>query len=329
MSELQYAARMREEEMKQQATLAEAASKKYEDDYVAALEAVEEMRMAAARRRDHFIEYKSNVKKKLLSEALKRIYVGSIKNPTVSEKSLCEALLGNFIEERGVDELLEGFARSRTHFLSVLESAVNKYYNIVMEEVDEEDEDTMVLDRDHIQDFMDEIEDKEDIEDITATIRMRIADAEEQFVNRNDQDKHNLDDILKSTAQRVADAKPDNDNEYGEDEEQEDDEEETGEDGMSTEMDDEVYEMALMRQRMDAVLDRPRSVFDRMVRNVSEAAIKDPELRKQYSENGRLDMNKVVESVRCMYGLLEMVNTLQIERVDEKYIEDTIKSING
>ena len=38
-------------------------------------------------------------------------------------------------------------------------------------------------------------------------------------------------------------------------------------------------------------------------------------------------MDAIVESARCMYALLETVSTIQLEKVDIKYIEDTLKSI--
>ena len=70
------------------------------------------------------------------------------------------------------------------------------------------------------------------------------------------------------------------------------------------------------------------NIFDRMVRNISESVIKNEEIKKEFTlENGRLDMNKIVESARCMYTLLEMVSTLKIENVDSQYIEDALKSI--
>ena len=316
-------------------SLAEAALAKENEEpneYLKVLERKTMVREAAIAKNQRFNKYKTAVKTKLVTEALKRIYVGSIKNPTPSEISLCEALLGNFIEERGVNNLLEGFKTSNTRFLHMLESAVNTHYNAIMEEADEDNPDTLVIDRDNVREFMDEIEDTEDIDDVTNTIRIRVANAEEDFVNRNEQDKNNINDLLKDTAQRVADARPDNDNDY--DEAIGDDVEENPDDPMSGETAGEeidvkeMYDMMQVRRRINAITDRPRSIFDRMVRNVSEAAIKNPELRNQYGDGkGRLDMTKIVESVRCMYSLLEMVNTLKLEQVDAKYIEDTIKSI--
>ena len=337
MAEAMFVAQMWEEERKkQQAALTEAAIVKDNEqpnEYLAALESKTMVREAAAQKAQRFTNYKKAVKTKLVTEALKRIYVGSIKNPTPSENSLCEALLGNFIEERGIDNLLEGFKQSNTRFLYMLESAVDKHYNAILEEVDEENPDTMVIDRDNIREFMDEIEDTEDIDDVTNTIRIRIANAEEDFVNRNEQDKNNINDLLKDTAQRVADARPSNDNDYDEAIEGEGGEE-NPDDPMSGETNGEeinvgeMYDMMHVRRKINSITDRPRSIFDRMVRSVSEAAIKNPELRNQYGDGkGRLDMTKIVESVRCMYGLLEMVNTLKLEKVDAKYIEDTIKSI--
>ena len=105
MAEAMYAAQLwAEEHKKQQAALAEAALAKENEEpneYLKALERKTMVREAAIAKNQRFNKYKTAVKTKLVTEALKRIYVGSIKNPTPSEISLCEALLGNFIEERG------------------------------------------------------------------------------------------------------------------------------------------------------------------------------------------------------------------------------------
>ena len=65
-----------------------------------------------------------------------------------------------------------------------------------------------------------------------------------------------------------------------------------------------------------------------MVRNLSEAALKNEDAKGTLiDESGKLDMDAIVESAHCMYALLETVSTIQLEKVDIKYIEDTLKSI--
>ena len=65
-----------------------------------------------------------------------------------------------------------------------------------------------------------------------------------------------------------------------------------------------------------------------MVINLGELAMTKEPLRKEFVlENGRLDVDKVVETVRCMYTVLETVSSLNLEKVDDKYIEETLNSM--
>lgn len=319
MGEMYKTAMAQQKENEANTILREAAIAREEENRENEYFAREAMKEAVHMKRERFSEYKDNVRKALLTEALKRIYVGSIKNPSSDEKSICEAFLGNFINERGVDNLLNNFENSNTEFLESLNELINKYHKIITEEADMEDPDTFTCDKEHIDNFMKELEDKEDVEDITDIIRMRVAGAEEDFVNRNERDRNDMKSILADTAQRVQDAKPDMDNEYGPEDGEEDDE---------TSEAIQREQMLEAKQRISKLNARPRSVFDRMVRNLSESIMRNQELHDQFiGENGRLDMEKVVDSVRCMYTMLEMVSTLKIEKVDAQYIEDTIKSI--
>lgn len=282
----------------------------------------EAIREAAIKKRNAFSEYKANVKKLLVTEAMKKLYIGCFQNPNKHEVSVCEAFLGDFIASRGTDQLLENFRNSNTPFLETMGEMIDKKYDEVITKVDPEDPDTFVVDREHVNDFLKEIDDQEDVEDVTNIIRLRVSNAEEDFVNRNERDKQNMKDVLDATAQRVQDAKPDLDNEYMDDDDSDDSENMSDADIIKQES------MIDAKRKIYEINSAPRTIFDRMVRNTSEAVIKDSNLRDEFIiEGGRLNMDKVVDSVRCMYTLLEMVSTLKIEKVDAQYVEDTIKSI--
>ena len=56
--------------------------------------------------------------------------------------------------------------------------------------------------------------------------------------------------------------------------------------------------------------------------------VKDESVRERYmTENGTLDVDLAVESAKVMYGFLETLNTIQIEKVDEKYIANIINGM--
>ena len=269
----------------------------------------EALKEAAEKKINDFYKYKDDVKKALLSEALLGIYQNVFINSSIREEALTESLMNQYIEENGTTNILKRMKYSNNIILKNLYEAVTEKSDEITKDATADDPSTQVIDKDNIKDFWKEIDNSEDVEDATNIIRLRVANAEEDFVNRNQQDKANIDTILKDTASRIQTAKSGNDNEYAEDVEE--------------------SETRLAKDKIYQIQhESHRNVFDRMVRSLSEVVVKNEDIKKEFTlENGRLDMDRIVESVRCMYGLLEMVSTLGLENVDEKYIEDTIKSI--
>lgn len=258
---------------------------------------------------DRFYEYKKDVKKTLLTEALGRIYKDSIFHISDREAALCESLIGAYIENTGVDNILKNMRFSKSGLLVSIYEAEQEAFDKITDGANADDVDSQTIDPKDIDDFWNQIDKNNDIEDVTNMIRLRVSNAEEEFVNKNQEDKEDIKSILKDTAERVQNAKATNDNDYSDAVEE--------------------SEMNLAKDKIYRIQHESyHNVFDRMVRNISESVIKNEEIKQEFTlENGRLDMDKIVESARCMYTLLEMVSTLKIENVDSEYIEEALKSI--
>ena len=268
----------------------------------------ENQKMAFNKSVDKLFEFKANVKKSLIKKMLMELCVGSIPNYTHREYSICENLIENYISEVGETTRLKSMRFSENGFLRTCWSEINSHYKTITEDATC-DEDTQYIDSGSLDDFWKDVDNTEDVDDITNLIRMRVSNAEENFINRNQQDKENVKTVLKQTADRVQMAKATNDNDYAE----------SVEESETRIAKDKIYKIQH---------EGYRSVFDRMVRNLSEAAVKNKDAKGSLiDENGKLNMDSIVESARCMYSLLETIGTIQLEKVDNKYIEDTLKSI--
>ena len=89
-------------------------------------------------------------------------------------------------------------------------------------------------------------------------------------------------------------------------------------------------ESATMNNRKikDITENRPLTIFEKMTRELGSSIVRNVSIREQYlDENGSLDSGSVVESARVMYGFLETLNTLKLEKVDEKYIAKVLEEI--
>lgn len=290
-------------------TLAENARKQEIENMNKLREEIDNAKLVHEAKIDNFYTYKADVKKTLLTEALGRIYKGSIFHITDREAALCDSLLGSYIESTGVDAILKNMRFSKSGLLVNIYEAEQEAFDDITKDANAEDVTSQTIDPKAIEDFWDNIDKNNDIDDVTNMIRLRVSNAEEDFINKNQADKEDIKTILKDTAERVQNAKASNDNDYSE-----------------------AVEESEMRIAKDKIYniqhESYHNVFDRMVRNISEAVLKDQVIKEQFSlDNGRLDMDKIVESARCMYTLLEMVSSLKIEKVDSEYIESALKSI--
>ena len=298
------------ERKKQRQLLKENAVKLEKERLNAEHNRIEDIRMNREAKLEAFQNFKSNVKVALLSEALGNICVGSIYHPSNLEKSYCEALIGQYIQENGAFNIIRKMKRSDSALLRNIAEEVEEYSEEIVKDANPDDEDSQVIDKEKVADFWKEIDKANDIEDVTNTIRLRVANAEEDFLDKARADKNDIDDILQTAADNVAAAKEAGD--------KEDDYAEKVEESETRIARDKIYQIQH---------EGKRNLFDRMVRNLSEIAMKNEDIKDTFIENGKLNVNKIVDSVRCMYTMLEMVSTLQIEKVDAAYIENTLASM--
>lgn len=287
-------------------------------------------------------EFRNVVKESLVRRFLNGIIIESMNAPSIEEQSLCEVLVGNYVRENGADEIMKRCRLSRDFYLNEVASCYKKYYKSIVEDAttdsqpissdkeisDELDttknddleskestedkinnDNPLVMNTPKVEEFWKEIDANPETNDITNTIRLRVANAEEEFINRVQQDKENINDILKDTAERVKTAQ------------------ETGKDDYASAV--ETSESAVARDKIYHIQhEMSRNVFNQMVTAMSESVMKHEDLKNGFlNESGRLDVGKVVDSVRCIYTLMEAVSYLKIENVDEEYIKNTLASM--
>lgn len=258
-----------------------------------------------------FANYLDSLKESLLFEALFKVYSKSVEESCLNRnKILMKNNLMSYIKENGAESLLSKM-RNRTYFLSELALLVEEAFDDLKTDMDPDNVESLQPDREKLNDFMDRLNNLQSAEDVENAIRMRVADAEEEFITDNMEDKYNATTIMNQTAQRIEALKKDT---YGD---------ENGEEA-SFNVDMEAEKTAEMNQEMTRIImDREKTVFEQMVVSLSESVMKDNDgvLHETYTTpDGKLDVDPLVESVKCVYALMEMLNTVKLET----YNEDTL-----
>ena len=157
----------------------------------------------------------------------------------------------------------------------------------------------------------DELENEEDVRKAIQLIRKRVADAEEAFIKRNAEDKKQIDELLAKISDNVKTV-----------------EDLSDDDNPESKIAQESVRMQ-HRKIQDIRENRPLTVLEKMTRNLSTGIVKDEVVREHYmTESNELDMGMIVESAKVMYGFLETLNTLQLEKVDANYIAKVLTEMN-
>ena len=182
--------------------------------------------------------------------------------------------------------------------------------SVVIVDDDEDEEESLEDDDENKDKVFEDLDKEEDVQKAVELIRKRVADAEETFIKNNAEDKKKIDDLLGKISDNVKTV------------------EDMGDEN-STESKI-AKESATMNNRKikDITENRPLTVFEKMTRELGSSIVRNVSIREQYlDENGSLDSGSVVESARVMYGFLETLNTLKLEKVDEKYIAKVLEEI--
>ena len=158
--------------------------------------------------------------------------------------------------------------------------------------------------------IFDDLENEDDVQKAIELIRTRVADAEETFIRNNAEDKKKIDELLNkiSTNVKTVETMAEKDPKKAQ---------------VATEA---VRECK--RKINDVYKEKSFTVLGKMASILTENIVKDDAIRESYTtEDGTLDVDLAVESAKVMYGFLETLNTIQIEKVDEKYIANIINGM--
>lgn len=155
--------------------------------------------------------------------------------------------------------------------------------------------------------IFDELNKEEDVQKAVEIIRSRIADAEETFIRNNAEDKKKIDELLNKISNNVKTI-----------------EDLDGKDDTKAKIAEES--VRIYKRHIDSIKEhRNMTVFEKMSRNLSRSIIKDEAVRENYiTESGTLDTDLIVEASKVMYGFLETINTLQLDKVDSAYIKKVL-----
>ena len=264
----------------------------------------ENERIQALKKQRSFGEFSLNIKKSLLAETMVALFEGSLPNDIKRNsynKAIGIGLINEYIEQTGVENILTK-VKYNSLFLSEMNRLVNVYHKIITESVDKDDQD-FIFDPIHKDKFFEDIK-GDDFDELCDITRMRVSDAVEEFIQSNINNKLDIEEVISHTKSKIDSAG------YGTDEE----------------VKQEYANIA--KRRINEIKNRKYGVLEAVVQKVSKSAMTNESLKESFiNENGKFDMDKIVESSTAIYTFLEMMNTTKILSVDENYIKNFLENL--
>ena len=247
-------------------------------------------------------KFMNSVKEQFLSECIYSVFNESLNvfdRKSKKQELVKRALVKNFIEEQGVDNLLRRF-RKQNVLLSEFAFITDKAIKSVSETSNVYNKNSWTIDSDIKDTFTHDLTNCNSKEAI-ITITDRVADAETEFINDNTRRKLEIDDILQSKKEKLdaMEGKP----------------EEVKESVAS------IYDNKVKALKNTYT----SSVYKVIAESMTKNALTDEELKKIYIKEGNLDMKTVLEDAGIMYTFLETLYTT--EMADEEYIKEFVNRV--
>lgn len=264
-----------------------------------------EQRYAQDQRQRSLNAFTSESRDFLLSESLS--YIMNKCFPSTIDESLLmrgRAVVESFVAEEGSMSLLNQF-KTKTLFLSELANIIESTHKKVLHSCEGKDAPFKITNSD-MKAFHNRI-DTMNTDTITKEIVSRVTKAEEEFMKANLKDKETLEELAEKTKQNIDNVK-----------------------AKDSDTENEIKQecSALYRRQVDNIMNRKKSILESMVLRMSKAVVTEESVLPQFTqENGKLDMQKIIDVSEVMYTFLEMVNTLKIKNVTSEYLHETLSSI--
>lgn len=288
-----------------EAILQAAKNEKDNIDRQARINKPQEMKRQKEKIREQYNLFYDNVKSNILESCLSTIIKKSLPE-VISEEhnNFIHNITRDFIQEEGLYPLLDRM-HTKTQFLFELADEVEKTTDEEMEDIDAEEPDTMMINKEHEKDLICKIEGNEEVEDISNIIKSKVSRATEEFMEKNIVDQTDIKDTLLDTKEKLASVR-------------------TGDDALDEEIRQEASLLA--KRKIAKIHNRPHGVFEQLVINMTNAIISNESIKESYvsEEKGRLDMDAIIEKCTCMYTLMEMANTLRLKEFNENNINNYI-----
>lgn len=279
-------------------------------------------KLSTARNIKALDKFKMNTRKTLLEMAIGAVFEEIIheQHGDTRDMSIGKNVISEFVNEFGYDKLARNMLEKNLITSQMIGYCEEYYDKIVTEAVAKnkkkkgQDEDhTFVMDKEIATAFLNDIE-KLVPGKVITTIRGRVADSMQDFIDQQTQNKADIMEIYNKANDHAKQTKA-----------------KLAPDSAEAPANESVFsESVFLKQRANKIYNRPTNVLGAMVHSMCENTYKDNAMKQQYlNESGNTDMRHIINDCAVIYTALETMNTLGVHQFDGPYIQKMLKESVG
>lgn len=229
---------------------------------------------------------------------------------TDRDMNMVSGFVKGFIKEQGGSGFILRKATGKTFVIDSIKEAVEEETEEIVAKADPKNPETFIIDKKDIEKMMDKLDNNDDYNEVKSAIALRVVSAEDNFVNNSIKDKQDIEDVVTSAEEKTEKVKNDPD--------------------MSDETKEKITQEIARecKKHITRINETPKSaIFDEMVRRLSVSSMKTNRKHFVLEESGKLDIDRVVNTVKIMYTLMETISTAGIVKIDEQFINETLENL--
>ena len=258
---------------------------------------------------EQYEQFRSSLKKFLVSESINYLLQKNLLDKSTEQRKIGEALCEQFVEETGPDNLIRKFWKE-SYLLAEMANIIQETYDNVICKLDKNDNLTFCIKPTDKRSFYDNL-DNLSTDEVIKKVQQRSCDAAADFIQANVNDKLDMESIAMKTQDRIDKIK-----------------------AVSKEKKDAMIKEFTMIAKNESykVRGRRRGIYEQIVVGISKQSMKPVNESSNIasifvSENGKLDMDNIIETADTMYKFLETINTARIHKINENYLSSVLLSI--
>ena len=288
-----------EESAKQEKILREEAMAKYES-----------LTQDRFKLRDAFNEYKVCVKDVCLQYVVEELMSTALaKSVGEKDQNMLHGLVEHFIRENGGANKILSNCKGKTYLLDTIIEEVEEETEEIVAKADPEDPSTFVVDKEDIGKLIDKLNKNDDFDEVKSAIAIRVVGAEDSFITNCKADQQKREDILLKADEKCKEVDAD--------------------DKMSDETKAAIKEEYRnnCKRELQKLAEAPKhAIFDEMVSRFSRTVYANQN-KGFMLENGNVDTDRVINTVKMMYSIIEAFSSSKLVPMDEEFIHEILEEL--